>query len=139
MSDRKSFLGTGWSFPPTFDKGSGANKMVSESEDIAQSLKLILLTSYGERTMRPEFGSNLSDSIFDSIDSITINTLSDNIRKAVVEFEPRVTLHNIEVDQDEIHDGRLYIKLEYTIRTINVRTNIVFPYYFKEGTNIADM
>jgi hypothetical protein len=89
--------------------------------------------------MRPEFGSNLSDSVFDSIDSVTINTLSDNIKQAIVEFEPRVTLHNVEINNEDVYNGRLDIKLEYTIRTINVRTNIVFPYYFKEGTNIGDM
>jgi hypothetical protein len=139
MSDHKTFLGRGWSFPPTFDNKAGTNNMVSDAEDIVQSLKLILFTSYGERIMRPEFGSNLSDSVFDSIDSVTINTLSDNIRQAIVEFEPRVTLNDVEIKHEDVYDGKLDIKLDYTIRTINVRTNIVFPYYFKEGTNIADM
>ena len=139
MATDKTFLGTGWSFPPTFDKKTMSNQMVSDAEDIAQSLKIILFTSYGERIMRPEFGSNLTDSIFDSIDSVTINALSDNIRQAIVEFEPRVTLHNVEIDSEDIYSGQLNIELDYTIRTINVRTNIVFPYYFKEGTNISDM
>ena len=139
MDKEKSFLGVGWSFPPEFDNKTGTNTMVSEERDIEQSLKLILFTSYGERTMRPEFGSNLSESVFDSIDSVTVNTISDNIRQAIIEFEPRITLHNVEIDTADIYNGRLTIKLDYTIRTINVRTNIVFPYYFKEGTNIADM
>jgi len=139
MKDEKSFLGVGWAFPPTFDVKKGANNMVSDEKDIEQSLKLILFTSYGERTMRPDFGSNLSDSVFDSIDSVTINTIEDNIKQSVVEFEPRITLHNVIVDSEDIYNGKLNIKLDYTIRTINVRTNIVFPYYFKEGTNITDI
>ena len=139
MSDEKTFLGRGWSFPPTFDNKSGTNVMVSDERDIEQSLKLILFTSYGERIMRPEFGSNLSDSIFDSIDSVTINALADNIEQAILEYEPRITLHDVEINSDDIYNGRLNIQLDYTIRSINVRTNIVFPYYFKEGTNITDM
>lgn len=139
MAEDKTFLGTGWSFPPSFDKESGSSDMVSDSEDIKQSLKIILFTSYGERTMRPEFGSNISESVFDSIDSVTINTLTDNITQAIIEFEPRVTLHGVEIDSTEIYNGRLDIQLDYSIRSINVRTNIVFPYYFKEGTNITDM
>jgi phage baseplate assembly protein W len=139
MDNEKSFLGRGWSFPPSFNIKTGTNEMVSDEKDIEQSLKIILFTSYGERTMRPDFGSNLSDSVFDSVDSVTINTIEDNITQAVVEFEPRITLHNVVINSDEIYDGRLDIKLDYTIRTINVRTNIVFPYYFKEGTNISDM
>ncbi len=139
MSNGKTFLGTGWAFPPSFDNRSGINKMVSDAEDIAQSLRLILLTAYGERIMRPEFGSNLFNTIFGSINSLTINKISRYINQSVLEFEPRVTLNNVEIDQDEVNDGKLNIKLDYTIRTINVRTNIVFPFYFKEGTNISDM
>ena len=139
MDNDKSFLGRGWSFPPTFDNKKGSNIMVADEKDIEQSLKLILFTSYGERVMRPEFGSNLSDSLFDSIDSVTINTITDNITQAIIEFEPRITLHDVHINSDDIYNGRLNIKLDYTIRTINIRTNIVFPFYFKEGTNIADM
>ena len=139
MSNGKTFLGIGWSFPPSFDNRSGINKMVSDAEDIAQSLRLILLTAYGERIMRPEFGSNLFNTIFGSINSLTINKISRYINQSVLEFEPRVTLNNVEIDQDVVNDGKLNIKLDYTIRTINVRTNIVFPFYFKEGTNISDM
>jgi phage baseplate assembly protein W len=115
MEDEKSFLGIGWSFPPTFDVKMGAVQMVTEEKDIEQSLKLILFTSYGERTMRPDFGSNLSDSVFDSVDSVTINTIQDNITQSVVEFEPRITLHDVIIDSQDIYNGKLNIKLDYTI------------------------
>ena len=36
----KSFLGTGWSFPPTFLKESANIALVSDEEDIKQSLKI---------------------------------------------------------------------------------------------------
>ncbi len=137
--DQKSFLGTGWSFPPSFDPNQASVRMVSEEEDIVQSLKIILFTSYGERIMRPEFGSNLSGSVFQAIDSVVINTIADNVRQAIVQFEPRVTLNKVEISTDEIVEGRLNINLDYTIRLINTRTNIVFPFYFKEGTNIVNM
>ncbi|MDC1220080.1 GPW/gp25 family protein [bacterium] len=139
MDDNETFLGTGWSFPPTFDKHSKSVKMVGEEEDIVQSLRLILLTSYGERVMRPDFGSNLALINFRSMDGNTVNELRTYVEQSVLRFEPRVTLHNVDVNQDEIYDGVLRIKLDYTIRKINVRTNIVFPYYFKEGTNVTGM
>ncbi len=101
MENKNTFLGTGWSFPPTFDKKTGGNLMVSDDEDIAQSLRLILFTSYGERIMRPTFGSNLKDSVFDSMDSVTVNTLTDNITQAIIEFEPRITLNEVII---EIYD-----------------------------------
>ena len=139
MDKKKSFLGTGWAFPPTFDQDRAMPEMVSDIDDIKQSLRIILLTSYGERIMRPEFGSNLQESVFSSMDSVAVNTLTDNIESAVLEFEPRVTLNSVEISTEEIHNGRLDIKLNFTVRAINVRSNIVFPYYFKEGTNVVDM
>ena len=139
MDKNETFLGTGWSFPPTFDKNTKSVNMVGEDEDIVQSLVIILSTAYGERVMRPEFGSNLSLINFRSMDGNTINELRSYVEQSVLQFEPRVTLHSVDVNQDEIYDGVLKIKLDYTIRKINVRTNIVFPYYFKEGTNITGM
>ncbi len=137
--ENKSFLGTGWSFPPTFDPASRSVVMVSEEEDIAQSLRIILFTSFGERIMLPEFGSNLDHSVFQPVDSSLINTLSESVRSSVMRFEPRITLHGVEVNNDESVEGRLNIKLDYSIRLTNVRTNIVFPFYFKEGTNVTGM
>lgn len=135
----KSFLGIGWNFPPKFNKETASTTMVADEADIEQSLKIILFTSYGERIMLPEFGSNLMSSVFDSVDSVMINVLKDNITQAVLEFEPRVTLNEVHIDETDVYDGIIRIKLDYTIRKINVRTNIVFPFYFKEGTNISNM
>jgi len=137
--ENKSFLGIGWSFPPTFDAASHSVVMVADEEDIAQSLRIILFTSFGERVMLPEFGSNIDNSVFQPVDSSLINTLSEGVRSSVMRFEPRISLHAVNVSNDESVEGRLNIKLEYSIRLTNVRTNIVFPFYFKEGTNVTGM
>ena len=52
MTNEDSFLGTGWSFPPAFDRESGSVEMVQEEEDIRQSLEILLSTSIGERVMQ---------------------------------------------------------------------------------------
>ena len=64
--------------------------------------------------------------------------LSDKIKQAINEFEPRITLNNVTITTQDLYDGKLNINLDYTIRIVNVRNNIVFPFYFKEGTNIPD-
>jgi phage baseplate assembly protein W len=135
MNDN-TFLGRGWSFPPRFDLENNTAVMVEEDEDIRESLRLILSTSQGERIMNPKFGCILSSLIFDSIDSILINRITDTIRTAILNFEPRVTLDKVVVDVSKSYEGVVNVTLEYTIRKINVRSNIVYPFYFKEGTNI---
>ena len=55
QSAAASFLGRGWAFPFRVDP-VGAPELVSDEEDIRQSILIILGTDPGERVMRPEFG-----------------------------------------------------------------------------------
>ena len=48
----KSFLGVGWAFPPTFNKSRADVEMVTESQDIKESLEIYFATRFGERVMR---------------------------------------------------------------------------------------
>lgn len=136
MDMNKSFLGTGWAFPPEFDLKTRQAKMVSQEADIMESLKIILSTSPGERVMQPTFGCGLRPRIFDNINPGTITLISDIIKRAVLFFEPRITLNSIRVDTQNQYEGFVNILLEYTIRSTNNRNNMVYPFYFKEGTDI---
>lgn len=139
MEDDNLFLGRGWAFPPRFDFDLNVPVMVAEEEDIRESLRIIFSTIQGERYMNPKFGCELSALVFDSVDSNLINRIKDSISTAVLNFEPRITLENITVDVVSEFEGRIDILLDYTIRKINVRSNIVYPFYFKEGTNIQNL
>ena len=137
MDHKKSFLGTGWGFPPSFDYKKRSSHMASDEEDIKQSLFIILSTSHGERVMNPEFGCDLFSTLFDAVDSLMINRIKDYVRTAILNFEPRITLDNVLINSEDTLDGILKIHLEYTIRKTNIRTNMVYPFYLKEGTNIT--
>ncbi len=132
----KAFLGTGWAFPPEFGPNARQVKMVSREADIKESLRILLSTSPGERVMQPTFGCGLRPRVFDSINQSTISLISDIIRRAILFFEPRITLDTIRVDTQQQYEGVLNIFLEYTIRSTNNRNNMVYPFYFKEGTDI---
>ena len=136
MSLAKTFLGTGWSFPPEFSKRSKEVKMVSEADDIQESLRILLSTSPGERLMHPTYGCGLKAIVFDNINESTITEIKDIIERAVLFFEPRITLDTIEVGTEDIFDGLITIRLNYTIRTTNSRSNMVYPFYFRESVNL---
>ena len=55
----KSFLGKGWSFPPEFRREALPSVMVTEEEDIGQSLHILLATRPGERVHRFDFGCGI--------------------------------------------------------------------------------
>ena len=137
--DLKSFLGTGWSFPPSFNKYTRTVDMVSDEIDIVQSLKIILFTDLGSRIMRPDFGSDVKNFIFESVNKGSIARLADTVEGAINRLEPRIDLEKVDVDHSKAMDGKLLIQLTYMIKSVNVRTNAVFPFYINEGTNITDM
>jgi len=132
----KAFLGRGWSFPPNFVKGGNAVDMFEAEIDIKSSLIIILSTTVGERIMQPEFGSNLDKLVFEPMDTTFATYITQLIRNAILYFEPRITLDNVSYDTNEL-SGRIDILIDYTINGTNNRSNIVFPYYFNEGTDIT--
>ncbi len=138
MSVDKSFLGTGWSFPPEFSK-HGAVKCVTAEQDIHESLNILLSTNPGERVMQPTYGCGLKSQVFDVIDESSSAVMVDLIKRAILFFEPRIKVEHITVDSDNSEDllnGFVKINIAYIIRATNNRYNIVYPFYFTEGTNV---
>ena len=59
MSDiDRSFLGIGWSFPPTFRREWYGVEMLVEEDDVRSSIGIILKTITGERVMLPTMRSS---------------------------------------------------------------------------------
>ncbi len=136
MDIDKTFLGTGWGYPPEFDKNSRSVRLVSGIDDIDESLRVLMGTKPQERIMQPAYGCGLQTLIFENINESTLTLMKDAIQRAVLFFEPRIDLEEIEIDEERADEGVLYIKLIYKVRTTNSRSNLVYPFYFLEGTNI---
>jgi uncharacterized protein len=137
MATDPTFLGTGWAFPPAFDARSKQAVRVSDATDVAQSLFILLSTVPGERVMQPDYGCGLKHLVFETIDEGRITEIKDIVAKAVLFFEPRVTLESVGVDDDELFHGVLRVSLEYTIRRTNSRHNLVYPLYLLEASDVG--
>ena len=137
--DRKrtqhSFLGTGWAFPPAFTKGPQSVVMVSNNEDIHQSLEILLTTSIGERFLRPTYGCDLRRYLFEPLDEGLVAYIRDLVNNAILYHEPRIRLTDLTLTPRP-NEGMLLIELGYVIRSTNSRQNFVFPFYKDEGTDI---
>lgn len=131
-----SFLGRGWSFPPTFNLQTGAVELVSDYEDIHESLNILLSTSLGERVMQPKYGCNLNDYLFEPLSSSMIGYIKDRVQSAILFYEPRIIADKIDVTTDSSFDlieGRFTISIEYTVPETNSRFNYVYDYYKNEA------
>ena len=130
-----SFLGRGWSFPLSFSE-TGFAKMSEYEEDIGESLRILLMTYPGERTMQPEFGSRLRDFCFESFSLRTETFIKEEIRRSILLNEPRVDTEEIQVLPTE-KNGVLSINVTYVVRSTNSRRNLVFPFYLNEATDVS--
>lgn len=139
MKHRKTFLGVGWKFPPEFDKNSKSVTLVSEEEDIRESLLILFSTRPGERMMQPDYGCDLSIMSFEPSNANLVGQVEGIIQHAVLHYEPRIILEDIKISTERALDGVLEVNIEYTIIKTNRRSNIVFPYYIIEGTDVSDM
>ncbi|OGB25277.1 MAG: hypothetical protein A3I66_04240 [Burkholderiales bacterium RIFCSPLOWO2_02_FULL_57_36] len=143
MTSDKSFLGSGWAFPPSFSKqgnalvAGGRVAMVTAEDDIRESLYILLSTTPGERIMQPSYGCGIKSHVFDALSNGVVTEIKNQIERAILFFEPRITLNAIQVTDREILNGRLDIMIDYTVRATNTRSNMVYPFYFLEGTNVA--
>ncbi len=131
-----SFLGRGWAFPPGFQYEMGTVETVEDEEDIKQSLGIILGTIPGERVMFPTLGCGIQKFVFESNDPTQISMLKDAIYDSILYHEPRIKLETIDIKDDTQIYGLLHIYIFYTVIITNTRSNMVFPFYFKEGTNL---
>jgi phage baseplate assembly protein W len=146
MEIKKSFLGTGWNFPPTFHKEFWGVEMISDEPDIHSSLDILFSTDPGERVMQPLFGCALRKFVFEPMNISTKTMMEKVIKDSLMYHEPRIIVDKIQIGlpdnadqrliQQSNSEGMLPISIDYRIITTNTRYNYVYPFYYSEGTNL---
>ena len=86
---------------------------------ISRSIRNIVFTLPGEKFFNEDFGSNVSRSLFENIDSISANLIEDEIKVSINRFEPRVRLINVETKAN-FDDYAYNVKIIYEIVGIDV-------------------
>jgi len=129
-----SFLGVGLAFPFTVNQAGNIGISYFE-KSIAESIRIILSTSKGERVMRPDFGCEVNEMVFAPNNAATHNLICHYIEEALVKWEPRIILEKVEAAADEEDEARINISIEYKVRSVNTYFNMVYPFYLERGEN----
>lgn len=127
----EKFLGRGLSFPVSTDE-SGAVTYATGETDIRQSIRIVLGTARGERVMRPQFGCGIHDRVFASIDTTTRSLIEDDVRDALLEWEPRIRVLSVSANDAPDERGKLRIEIDYLVVSTNTEANLVYPFYLEE-------
>lgn len=133
QSNTRDFLGLGWKFPLQVTPG-GRIARAQYEQRIEESVYLILSTAKGERVMMPDFGCGIHEMVFAPNTPGTISMIVQQVRKALVAYEPRIDVLQVVVDTSPGEPNLLLIRVEYRIRSNNALNNLVYPFYLKEGS-----
>ncbi|MEA3046057.1 MAG: uncharacterized protein QOJ53_389 [Sphingomonadales bacterium] len=128
------FLGRGWAFPPRFADVTNEVEMVAGERDIRESLFILLSTAQGERVMVPTYGCDLHRFVFADLTTGMLTEIRDMVLTAILRWEPRIDVTAVDATPDPDEPAAVLIEVDYRVRRTNVRSNIVFPFYFHEGT-----
>jgi len=124
----KKFLGRGWKFPLELNP-QGKIDYSAEEQKVQESILMILGTARGERPMRPDFGSRLHELVFEPVNTSTQSLVAAYATEALVQWEPRIDLLNVNVSDAAVHEGKLLVDIEYKVRATNSAFNLVYPFY----------
>jgi phage baseplate assembly protein W len=127
----KAFLGVGWRFP--VKPVNGRLGYAAYEDDVEQAIQILLLTERGERPMLPEFGGGLRRFLFEPNSPATRHAIEHVVRTALIDWEPRIDIDQVEVTADETQPNLLLIHVDYVVRATNSFYNRVYPFYLLEG------
>lgn len=81
---------------------TGDISLKRDSNALKQSIRNIVLTNFYERGFNVELAGNLSASLFENINILTLQQIRDNITNALNNFEPDCSVIDVEViDNDD--------------------------------------
>ncbi len=124
-------IGRGWAFPPQLDN-RGEVALTSAENELQQAIYIILSTAPGERVMRPEFGCRIHEYIFAPSNTITAAAVENEVRQALIRWEPRIELRDVIVTPSPSATGMLLIEIKYEVKATNDERSIVYPFYLMQ-------
>ena len=77
---------------------TGKIKSLINRDAVKQSVKNIVLTNFYERPYNPILGGDVLAKLFENMGPLTEYEISNNIREALDNFEPRAEVDEIKVD-----------------------------------------
>tara|TARA_Y100001951_G_C11185747_1_gene208566 strand:- start:234 stop:635 length:402 start_codon:yes stop_codon:yes gene_type:complete len=92
---------------------------LKNSSAIARSIRNIVFTRPGEKFFQPEFGSRVSESLFEIVDQVSSLSIRDEIRNSIINYEPRVKLLSVDVVPNP-EDNEMNVTIKYEIVGIDI-------------------
>ncbi|MFN7997432.1 MAG: GPW/gp25 family protein [Bryobacteraceae bacterium] len=104
--------------------GDGKVAQLSGAAKVRQDLMLLLGTRLGERAMRRDYGTRLASLVHDPNDDVLADLIREEVKNAMLTWEPRVAPLEIRVTQNE---AELTLYLTYVLVQDSRTERMVVP------------
>ena len=112
--------------PLTKDPANGFLNNHTEVSAIIQDLKMLLLTSPGERVMDPSFGVGMRRYLFEQNNKTTHSSIKAKILRQTKEYLPIIEIQDISFDTEEdssnIKANALMVSIRFVIAPLGITT-----------------
>jgi phage baseplate assembly protein W len=106
----------------------GVLRIVVDEHAINSGLYQLMMTEPGERLMEPEFGTPIKQLIFDPLDEVIFQEISNRIARSIERWEKRIVIEQgVQVGQANIEDNE---PIEHAIQ-------VQFTWAFKDNVEEA--
>ena len=97
---------------------TGDVTMVTDVQDIKRSVRNLVMTNRFEKPFHPEIASHVRDLLFERFTPITFNLLRNRIETVLENYEPRVSVTDIEIDDSgrAMDNNELNVRIFFTLR-----------------------
>tara|TARA_R110000824_G_scaffold144871_3_gene313012 strand:+ start:3844 stop:4212 length:369 start_codon:yes stop_codon:yes gene_type:complete len=112
--------------PLELDSGDGFVMNKNFQALIRQNLKMLILTSPGERVMEPSFGVGVKNYLFSNISEDIPIKIETKIREQVKIYLPSISIANILFDSTNLEHNKLGIMLVYSIPKLGIKDLLEF-------------
>lgn len=129
----RDFLGQGWKYPVEVDRSGGIASSAHE-ESIRQSIFIVLGTAPGERVMRPHFGCEIHELLFQPNNINTAGLAAHYCVEALTKWEARIDEVEAFAEPSGDDPNRLDIHVKYRVRATNNSRNLVYPFYLRRSS-----
>ena len=124
--------------PLNIDEINGYALNQNFKEVARQNLKMVILTSPGERIMIPEFGVGIRNYLFENVNNSTFNAIRQRIENQVASYLPYITIRNIEFSSER-SEGISGVEPSSNSNYVNIRIRYSVPSMFISDTLILQI
>jgi uncharacterized protein len=124
-----NYIGAGFAFPIDVNV-QGSVQLSNNTPNLEESIIIILSTKLGERLYRPDFGSRLSELVFEPMNTNTLLMIRLYVEEALGIWEPRIIINSILTIPGPIK-GLVEIEIMYTPKDEYEMRSMVYPFYLQ--------